>query len=52
MNKGDLVEVAELENEITEFLVKMEAAENEQEYEMYRQMIKINICCLKNILER
>ncbi len=47
----DLPEVVELEQEIDEFMNKMSKAKDEQEFEMYRQMIKLNICLIKDLLK-
>lgn len=50
--KDDLPEIAELEEEIDDFLIKLSQAQDQQEAEMYRQMIKINIVLIKDLLRR
>ena len=51
MKRKDLPEILELEKEIDEFIEGMHNAEDEQEFEMYRQMVKVNICLIKNLLK-
>ena len=48
----DIPEIIELEQEIDEFMDKMGKAEDAQEFEMYRQMIKLNICLIKDLLKK
>ena len=52
MKHRDLPEIVELEKEIDEFMDGMSKAEDEQEFEMYRQMIKVNITILKDLLRK
>lgn len=52
IKRAELPEVIELEREIDEFLEGMANAKDDQEFEMYRQMIKVNICLLKDILKK
>lgn len=43
-------EILELEQEIDEFLLALYEAKDKSEYELYRQMILINIGLIKSIL--
>ncbi len=45
-------DVIELQAEIDQFLDGMRLAQDEHEFEMYRQMIKVNICRIKDILAK
>lgn len=46
----DLPEIIELEAEIEEFMKKLYAAEDKDEFELYRQMIKVNINMIKALV--
>ena len=52
MKRKDLPEIIELEKEIDEFMEGMNNAEDEHEFEMYRQMIKLNIVIIKDLLQK
>lgn len=50
MSKEILIELAELEKEIDDFTFLMINTEDKEESELYRQMLKVNIALIKNLL--
>lgn len=52
MKRDKAREVIELQAEIDEFLDGMRVAQDEHEFEMFRQMIKVNVCMIKDILAK
>ena len=52
MRREDLPEIAELEEEIDDFIVKMHNAKDFEEFKMYREMALVNITLIRDIQRR
>lgn len=51
MNNWDLAEILEIQKEIEEFLLKMYEAKTKEDYELYKQMIMVNIDAIKSLMQ-